>query len=85
MDLKYPVPLDGRCPYCNTVDLCPCVTPNTAEIFANMDIQKAATMRLTGEDKVFTTEYQRCLERINARQRIADRRNSRTKQQAAGS
>ena len=41
---------------------------------AEMDIQKAARMRLLGEDKIYTWEYERCLERIEARKRIKARR-----------
>jgi hypothetical protein len=44
---------------------------------ANKDIQKAARMRLLGEDKIHTWEYERCLERIEARKRIAARREAR--------
>lgn len=44
---------------------------------AKMDIQKAARMRLLGEDEIYTWEYKRCLERIEARKRIAARRAAR--------
>lgn len=73
-DLVYPIPLDGRCTDCNTVDLCDKTTPNMHKVFADMDIQKAARMRLLGEDKIYTWEYKQCLERIEARKRVATRR-----------
>ena len=73
-DLVYPIPLDGRCPDCNVVDLCDKTTPNMSKVFAEMDIQKATRMRLLGEDKIYTLEYGRCLERIEARKRIKARR-----------
>ena len=41
---------------------------------ARADIEKATRMRLLGEDKIYTWEYERCLERIEARKRIAARR-----------
>lgn len=41
---------------------------------ANMDIQRAARMRLLGEDKIYKGIYERCLERIEARKRVAARR-----------
>lgn len=44
---------------------------------AEMDIEKAARMRLLGEDKIYTWEYERCLERIEARKRIKARREAR--------
>lgn len=74
--LCYPIPLDGRCPECNTVDLCDKVTPNMDKALADMDIEKAARMRLLGEDKIYKQEYETCLERIQARERIAARRRS---------
>ena len=43
---------------------------------AKADIEKATRMRLLGEDKIYTWEYERCLERIEARKRIAARRLS---------
>ena len=73
-NLVYPIPLDGRCTDCNTIDLCDKTTPNMRKVFADMDIQKATRMRLLGEDKIYTLEYERCLERIEARKRIAARR-----------
>jgi len=75
-DLVYPIPIDGRCPDCNVVDLCDKTTPNMSKVFADMDIKKATRMRLLGEDKIYTWEYERCLERIEARKRIAARRLS---------
>ena len=47
------------------------------QTLAEYDIQKAARMRLLGEDKIYTWEYERCLERIEARKRIAARREAR--------
>lgn len=44
---------------------------------AELDIEKAARMRLLGEDKIYTWEYERCLERIEARKRAAARRAAR--------
>ena len=44
------------------------------EELARTDIIKATRMRLLGEDKIYTWEYERCLERIKARKRIAARR-----------
>ena len=44
------------------------------EELARADIEKATRMRLLGEDKIYTWEYERCLERIEARKRIAARR-----------
>lgn len=44
------------------------------EELARSDIEKAARMRLLGEDKIYKWEYERCLERIEARKRIAARR-----------
>ena len=41
---------------------------------ARADIVKATRMRLLGEDKIYTWEYERCLERIEARKRAAARR-----------
>lgn len=76
-NLVYPIPLDGRCPDCNTIDPCDKTTPNMSKVFADMDIQKAARMRLLGEDKIYTWEYERCLERIEARKRVAARREAR--------
>ena len=73
-DLIYPIPLDGRCTDCNTVDLCDKTTPNMSNVFADMDFEKATRMRLLGEDKIYTWEYERCLERIEARKRIKARR-----------
>ena len=55
---------------------CDKTTPNMNKVFADMDIQKATRMRLLGEDKIYTWEYERCLERIKARKRIATRRLS---------
>lgn len=75
-DLIYPIPIDGRCPDCNTVDLCDKTTPNMSKVLADMDVQKATRMRLLGEDKIYTWEYERCLERIEARKRVAARRLS---------
>lgn len=46
------------------------------EELARADIKKATRMRLLGEDKIYTWEYERCLERIKARERIAARRLS---------
>lgn len=46
------------------------------EELARADIEKATRMRLLGEDKIYTWEYERCLERIEARKRIAARRLS---------
>lgn len=74
IDLVYPIPIDGRCPDCNTVDLCAKTTPNMSKVFTDMDVTKATRMRLLGEDKIYTWEYERCLERIEARKRIAARR-----------
>ena len=53
---------------------CDKTTPNMNKVFADMDIQKATRMRLLGEDKIYTWEYERCLERIEARRRVAARR-----------
>jgi hypothetical protein len=47
------------------------------QTLAERDIQKAARMRLLGEDKIYKWEYKRCLERIEARKRIAARREAR--------
>lgn len=47
------------------------------QTLAERDIQKAARMRLLGEDKIYTWEYERCLERIEARKRVAARREAR--------
>lgn len=47
------------------------------QTLAEYDIQKAARMRLLGEDKIYTWEYERCLERIEARKRVAARREAR--------
>lgn len=44
------------------------------EELARADIKKAARMQLLGEDKIYTWEYERCLERIEARKRVAARR-----------
>lgn len=44
---------------------------------SSADIEKAARMRLLGEDKIYTWEYERCLERIEARKRVAARREAR--------
>ena len=44
------------------------------EELARADIEKATRMRLLGEDKIYTWEYERCLERIEARKRIKARR-----------
>ena len=41
---------------------------------ARADIEKATRMRLLGEDKIYTWEYERCLERIETRKRIKARR-----------
>lgn len=46
----------------------------SSEEFARADLEKAARMRLLGEDKIYTWEYERCLERIEARKRVAARR-----------
>lgn len=46
------------------------------EELARTDIIKAARMRLLGEDKIYTWEYELCLGRIEARKRIAARRLS---------
>ena len=46
---------------------CDKTTPNMNKVFADMDIQKATRTRLLGKDKVYTWEYERCLERIEAR------------------
>lgn len=47
------------------------------QTLAEYDIQKAARMRLLGEDKIYTWEYERCLERIEARKRVAAHREAR--------
>ena len=44
------------------------------EELARTDIIKAARMRLLGEDKIYTWEYELCLGRIEARKRVAARR-----------
>lgn len=44
------------------------------KVFADMDVQKAARMRLLGEDKIYKLEYERCLKRIEARKRVVARR-----------
>lgn len=44
------------------------------EELARADIIKAARMRLLGEDKIYTWEYELCLGRIEARKRAAARR-----------
>ncbi len=49
---------------------------------ARADIEKATRMRLLGEDKIYTWEYERCLERIEARKRVARRLSSNTKSTA---
>ena len=49
------------------------------------DIIKAAKMRLLGEDEIYVKEYQSCLRRIRARERLARRRSLRTKGKASTS
>lgn len=44
------------------------------EEIARADIIKAARMRLLGEDKIYTWEYELCLGRIEARKRVEARR-----------
>lgn len=77
MGIRYPIPLDGRCPDCNTVDLCEQVLPNPYPVFEALDIAKAAEMKLTGEHLTYTQEYAQCLERIQARERVKARREAR--------
>src|SRR3546814_14330405 len=48
--------------------------PRVNEELARADIEKATRMRLLGEDKIYTWEYERCLQRIEARKRVAARR-----------
>jgi hypothetical protein len=47
------------------------------------DIIKAAKMRLLGEDEIYVWEYQSCLRRIRARERLKRRRSLRTKGKAS--
>ncbi len=52
------------------------------EELARADIKKATRMRLLGEDKIYTWEYERCLERIKARREEARRLSSSTRSTA---
>ena len=54
------------------------------EELARADIEKATRMRLLGEDKIYTWEYERCLERIEAKTE-ARRLSSNTKSTASSS
>jgi len=49
------------------------------------DIIKATKMRLLGEDEIYVWEYQSCLRRIRARERLKRRRSLRTKGNASPS
>lgn len=41
---------------------------------AEHDIRKVTVMRLSGEDQIYKQEYETCLKRIQARQRVRARR-----------
>lgn len=68
------VTLDGKCPDCGQVDNPMCDrTPSITQLAIDNDSVLLATMKLKGLDKVYSEDYRKCVERIEARNRILAR------------
>lgn len=69
------VPLDGKCPNCGRVDDPMCDrTPSITQLAIDNDSVLLAAMKLKGHDKIYSEDYRKCVERIEARNRILQRR-----------
>ena len=68
------VALDGKCPDCGQVDNPMCDrTPSMTQQAIDKDSVLLATMKLKGLDKIYSEDYRKCVERIEARNRILER------------